>query len=76
VKAVSPPLFPARQKAFITASILNCRASPVAQAGTVKKLSRGAEIEVLARESDWMSISHRGRQCWAAARYVSPDRPA
>jgi hypothetical protein len=69
-------LFPARQKAFVTARILNCRASPVEQAGSVKKLSRGAEVEILAREAEWMSISHGGRQCWVAVRYISPDRPA
>jgi hypothetical protein len=75
-QAAGPAVFPSRQKAFVTANILNCRASPVAQAGSVKKLSRGAEVEVLAREAEWMSISHNGRQCWAAVRYISPDRPA
>jgi hypothetical protein len=75
-RADAPMLFPERRKAFVTARILNCRASPVEEAGSVKKLSRGAEVEVLAREADWMSISHDGRQCWAAVRYISPDRPA
>jgi hypothetical protein len=69
-------LFPAREKAFVTARILNCRASPVEQAGSVKKLSRGDEVAILAREADWMSISHDGRQCWAGVRYISLDRPA
>jgi uncharacterized protein YraI len=69
-------IFPSRQRAFVTASIVNCRASPVEQAAAVKKLSRGAEVEIIAREADWLSISHKGRQCWASSRYVSPDRPA
>jgi hypothetical protein len=70
------PIFPARKRAFVTAGIVNCRASPVEQAASVKKLSRGAEVEIIAREADWLSISHKGRQCWAASRYISPDRPA
>lgn len=65
-----------REPAYVTARILNCRVSPVSQATSVRKIARGSRVEILARDEEWVSISHRGRQCWALARYISREEPA
>jgi hypothetical protein len=61
--------------AYVAARIMNCRSAPARQAGSVRKLARGEPVEIIAREGDWVSVSHRGRQCWAAARYLSTQQP-
>ena len=78
----SPPLPPVTAPAaaqptaaYVAARIMNCRSAPARQAGSVRKLARGEPVEIIAREGDWVSVSHRGRQCWAAARYLSTQQP-
>lgn len=66
---------PGRGLAFVSASVLQCRSAPVDRAAPVRKLVRGAEVQILAREGEWMSIAHKGRQCWAAARFLSAAEP-
>jgi hypothetical protein len=63
------------ETAFVNARIVNCRASPVDRAASVRKLARGASVAVLAREDGWTSVSHRSRQCWIASRYLSHEAP-
>jgi hypothetical protein len=41
----------------------------------VRKLVRGAQVQILAREDDWISVAHKGRQCWVAARFLSAAQP-
>jgi hypothetical protein len=60
---------------FITASLLSCRTAPAREARRVKNLARGDRVRVLAHDGDWVSLSHRGRQCWALRRYTSAERP-
>lgn len=61
--------------AYVTASVLNCRSAPATQAPTVKRLVRGDNVIVTARDQNWVSLSHEGRQCWAFLRYFSLTRP-
>ena len=70
-----PTAPPAVDTAFVTASLLNCRAAPVENAATVRKLTRGAAVQLLSAEPGWASVAHRGRQCWVSARYLSAIRP-
>ena len=69
------PALPGRAQAFVSASVLQCRSAPVDRAAPVRKLVRGAQVQILAREGEWMSIAHKGRQCWAAARFLSAAEP-
>ncbi|MDP8913369.1 MAG: SH3 domain-containing protein [Pseudomonadota bacterium] len=69
------PALPAREQAFVTASVLQCRSAPVHQSPAVRKLVRGAEVQILAHEGAWASVAHKGRQCWAAARFLSAAQP-
>lgn len=62
-------------EAFVTASVLSCRTAPAMQARRVRNLGRGDAVRVLAREGEWVSIAHRGAQCWALARFVSGETP-
>jgi hypothetical protein len=71
----APAAAPAPARAFVTASLVNCRESPVEQAKTVRKLRRGAELDVLATESGWASVAQSGRQCWVMDRYISAAQP-
>ena len=64
-----------QETAFVNARIVNCRASPIDRAVSVRKLARGTSVSVLAREEGWTSVSIRGRQCWVASRYVSREAP-
>jgi SH3-like domain-containing protein len=59
----------------VTVRLLNCRASPVRDAQSLRVLARGDAVRVLARESGWNSIAHSGRQCWVAERFISSERP-
>jgi hypothetical protein len=61
--------------AFVTASVLSCRSAPARQARRVRNLGRGDAVEVLAREGEWVSVAHRGAQCWTLARFVAEQRP-
>ena len=72
---VALPALPAREQAFVTASVLQCRSAPVERSTPVRKLVRGAQVQILAREDDWISVAHKGRQCWAAARFLSAAQP-
>ncbi|HEX8216554.1 MAG TPA: SH3 domain-containing protein, partial [Allosphingosinicella sp.] len=60
---------------FVTARLLRCRSAPARQARPVRTFRRGTRVDMLALDGDWASISHRGRQCWVAARYLSTERP-
>jgi hypothetical protein len=62
-------------RAFVAVSLLSCRSAPVRGAPRVRNLPRGAEVDVLAGEGEWLSIAHDGRQCWALAKYVSRQPP-
>lgn len=73
--APSPTHAPRVETAYVAAPILHCRTAPAEQAQSARKLSRGVELKVLGREPEWVSVSHEGRQCWVAGRYLSPDRP-
>lgn len=60
---------------FVTARLLRCRSAPARQARPVRTFRRGTRVDRLALDGDWASISHRGRQCWVSARYLSGERP-
>lgn len=62
-------------QAFVTASLLNCRAVPTNDGETVRKLSRGDAVQVLGADPGWVSVSHQGRQCWASSEYLSTVKP-
>lgn len=62
-------------RGYVVASLLSCRDAPVLQARRVRNLARGQEVRVLAVEGDWASLTYRGGQCWAQARYISPVPP-
>ena len=75
---VQPPrqLFrsqPTTEQALVAAGRLNCRASPALRADSLRVLSRGESVQVLAREAGWSSISYNGRQCWVAGRYLTAE---
>ena len=74
-RPASSAAFPGREVAFVSASVLQCRSAPVVRSDVVRKLARGAEVQVLARDGSWISIAHKGRQCWAAARFLSAAEP-
>jgi len=61
--------------AFVSASLLNCRTSPTEDAATVRRLARGEPLSVLETTMGWASVSHKGRQCWAMARYIAVEQP-
>ena len=61
--------------AFVTASALNCRAAPAREAESVKVLTRGDPVLLLARDGEWVSLVHEGGQCWALVRYFSVEPP-
>jgi hypothetical protein len=71
----SAPLLPGRETAFVTASVLQCRSTPAEGSEPVRKLVRGSEVQILGREGDWSSVAHKGRQCWAATRFLSAVQP-
>lgn len=60
---------------YVTASLLNCRTSPTEDAETVRRLARGEPLSVLESTMGWASVNHRGRQCWALARYIAVEQP-
>lgn len=62
------------QNAFVTASMLNCRAAPAIEADTVEMLARGDGVQLLARDGEWVSLVTQSGQCWAQARYFSVDQ--
>ena len=62
-------------QAFVTASLLNCRAVPTNDGETVRRLQRGDAVKVLGADPDWVSVSHQGRQCWASREWISTVKP-
>ena len=60
---------------FVSARVLNCRSAPAIQARTVRRLARGEQVQLVAREGDWISLGYEGGQCWALATYLSRQRP-
>lgn len=66
----------AGQPAYVTVRLLSCRASSVLQARPVRILARGDQVQVLAREPGWASVTVDGRQCWVVDRYLSSVPPA
>jgi hypothetical protein len=75
VPAPPLPTLPGRELAFVSASVLQCRSAPVERSAPVRKLVRGAQVQILAREGEWVSVAHKGRQCWAAGRFLSAAEP-
>ena len=63
------------EQAFVTASLLNCRAVPTNDGETVRRLSRGDAVQVLGADPGWVSVSHQGRQCWASSEWISTVKP-
>jgi hypothetical protein len=61
--------------AYVAASLLICRDSPVPQGRRVRNLLRGREVRVLGYDGAWASLAYRGGQCWAQAQYLSPVPP-
>lgn len=61
--------------AFVTASLLNCRAVPTNDGETVRRLERGDAVKVLGADPGWVSVSHQGRQCWASSQWISTVKP-
>ncbi len=66
----------AGRTAYVTADLLKCRATPGNDADTIRRLSRGASVQVLGTSTGWVSVVHRGEQCWVSAQHVSMKRPA
>jgi hypothetical protein len=66
---------PPEDRGYVVASLLSCRDAPVLQARRVRNLARGQEVRILAIEGDWASLTYRGGQCWAQARFISPVPP-
>jgi hypothetical protein len=62
-------------RGYVVASLLSCRDAPVLQARRVRNLARGQEVRILAIEGEWASLTYRGGQCWAQARFISPVPP-
>ena len=62
-------------QAYVTASLLNCRAVPTNDGETVRRLSRGDSVKVLGADPGWVSVSHQGRQCWASSQWISTVKP-
>jgi hypothetical protein len=71
----SLPALPGREAAFVVASVLQCRSAPVEASAPVRKLVRGAQVQILAREGQWTSVAYKGRQCWASGRFLSATQP-
>jgi hypothetical protein len=71
----SSPASSGGKSAFVTASVLSCRSAPSRQARRVRNLGRGDAVDVLARDGEWVSVAHRGAQCWALSRFVAQQRP-
>jgi hypothetical protein len=63
------------EESFVAARALSCRDAPALQARRVRVLARGASVQVLARDGDWVSLATRAGQCWALGKYVSEPRP-
>lgn len=70
-----PASAPGDDRAYVTASLLNCRAVPSDDAATVRRLRRGAPVQVLGVDPGWINISHGGQRCWASAEFISTVRP-
>ncbi len=72
VTTANPPI---GDLAFVTVDLLKCRSVPADNGDTVRRLSRGAPVQILGADPGWFSILHQGRQCWAAARFISTSKP-
>jgi hypothetical protein len=72
-----PPRSPAAysNQAYVSASLLSCRAAPAREAQLRRTLSRGQRIRIVARDGEWTSIAYRDRQCWVLSRYLSEAQP-
>lgn len=75
VSRAAPKTAQASDRAYVTANLLNCRAIPADDGATVRRLARGAPVQVLGADPGWVSVSHQGQQCWASARFISTQRP-
>ncbi len=56
---------------YVSASLLDCRATPAEQAPALRVLPRGRQIEVISQDGTWFSVSHLGRSCWVQGRHLS-----
>ncbi len=82
--AASPtvrPSVPARRLAVggdatVTAGLLNCRSTASNNADTLRRIGRGATVQVLAITPGWVNVSHQGERCWVAEQHVRPASPA
>lgn len=57
--------------AYVSVSLLDCRAAPAEQAPALRVFPRGRQIEVISQDGPWFSVSHLGRSCWVQGRYLS-----
>lgn len=73
--AARPETLPRGLPAFVTATVLNCRAAPAAEAPMVERLVRGDRVVVIARDQAWVSVTRDDRQCWALLRYLAFEQP-
>lgn len=71
----STPVFEGSQQAYVTAARLDCRTAPGEESRSARIIGRGEPVRIIGVEPVWASIAHEGRQCWAPARYLAPDRP-
>lgn len=77
VAAATPPPAVAQrpQPAFVAVRLLNCRSAPDPAAETVRRLSLGATLGIVARQAGWLRVVHLREQCWVQERFVSLEAP-
>jgi TonB family protein len=65
---------PRRSTVIVTASALNVRSAPAADADVVTKVSRGDELAVLGTSDGWTNVRvSSGATGWVSSQHVSPD---
>ncbi|MCM3391486.1 MULTISPECIES: N-acetylmuramoyl-L-alanine amidase [Cytobacillus] len=61
---------------YVTADILNVRASAAASSKVVGKVSKGAAVEVHSQKGNWSSITAaKGLKGWVSSSYIDKKRP-
>ncbi|MBA3464986.1 MAG: SH3 domain-containing protein [Deltaproteobacteria bacterium] len=62
----------------VTASVLRVRSSPTSSSknNIIGKLKRGAVVEAVATEGDWVKIKHNDQTAYVHGKYVTPAEPA
>ncbi|MEZ4437242.1 MAG: SH3 domain-containing protein, partial [bacterium] len=65
---------PSLGQGTVTASSLNVRRSPSSEGNApIGKLNRGAVVEVVSQQGDWLEIRHGSATAWIHGGYVSLD---